>query len=304
MGDTHTQILFQWKNDADEVRETTVSIPNGEQGKSITGVEIDTDSHVIVTLSDGSTIDAGEIDTVDKLADDLVATVDIGTVTNGKKYPKGTKLETILRDILIKEVAPAVTLSLTPATALYDVVNETVPEIKLTAVVAKKTYPPTKVSFYADSVLLDEQIISDSGTYTYTYTPATPIKTKTVFKAVVTDGKLSSNSTKTINFVGKSYYGIVDATVGEPNETTIKSLNSVLKDVKGYVYKNIVIDYGKIVYAYPQDFNPLTSIKDVENNINYNESFARTAVTVDGIPYYCYTLIEATGSDGVDLTFA
>jgi len=240
-----------------------------------------------------------------ELQEELTATVDIGSVKSGKKYAKGTTLEELMRDMLIKVEAPNVVLSLVPNTTVYDVVNETLPSVTLKATVTKKTYETKSVKFYADDALIGNQTISGSGAFTYTYSPASPIKATTEFKAIVDDEEGNTNESKvTVSFVGKTYYGIVEPTVGEPTEAQIKTLNSKLKIVKGYVYSNIVADYNKVVYAYPVSFGALASIKDVPNNINYTNSFTRTTVNVDGIQYYCYTQTDPSGADGVELTFA
>ena len=63
------------------------------------------------------------------------------------------------------------------------------------------------------------------------------------------------------------------------------------------------MDYGKVVYAYPASFNALTYIKDEKNNFSYFESFTKTSLTIDSIPYFCYTLNEPVQADSVELVF-
>lgn len=285
-----------------------ITIQPPKDGVSIVGVVVNADNHLICTLSDGSKIDAGELQGGGgNLTFDLTATVDIGSVTSGKKYEKGTPLENIINDMLIKEVAPSVALTIVPATELYNVVTDEVTEIKLTAKITKGTYEPTTVAFYVDSDKVSEQAVDlrAGNTYAFTYTAAAPIKTDTVFKAVVTDGKLSSQSTKTIKFVANSYYGTVADTVSDPDESIIKALmNTKLKDIKKLVYGGITMDYGKVVYAYPKKLGDLTSIKDEKNNINYTASFAKTSAMVDGIEYNVYTMIKPSKAVDVEIVFS
>lgn len=241
----------------------------------------------------------------DELEEDLTATVAIGSVTTGKKYTKGTSLEKILRDMLIKEEAPAVALSLNPTKTLYDVVSETLSTIVLSATVTKKTYPPTKVTFYVDDVVVNEKPITDGGTFSYTHTFSPATKTKHTFKVVVTDGKFSGTASKEVKFVAKSFYGILASDIGTPTEAQIKGLaNNVLKDVNGLTYSGITTDFGKVCYAYPKEFGALTSIKDTVNNYNYTDSFSKATVTVDGIDYLVYTQTEPSAADNVKLVFA
>lgn len=244
-----------------------------------------------------------------KLEQSLTVSNAIGSATSGKTYAKGTTLETIIRNMLIKEVAPSLTLSIVPSTTLYDVVDEVISAITVKALCTKNTYNLSKVEFYLDNVLKNTQNISANGTYTYDMTWDIPTNTDFTIKVVVYDNKsgtpMSTTKSTTIKFVGKSYYGTVDSTVGEPSEAIIKALqNNVLKDTKNLTYSGITMDYGKVVYAYPSSFGNLSSIKDLVNNINYTSSFTKTTVSVDGISYNCYTQNDPSASTDVQLTFA
>lgn len=281
--------------------------PTPADGVSITDVDINGSNHLICTMSDGSTIDAGQLPS-GNLTEELKATVDIGSVTSGKVYPQGTPLETVLRDILIKKENPVVNFSLTPPAILYDKVNDTVSSLVITATVTKKTNNIASVKFYVDNVLVKTITtgVTSGGTFTYTHNFDTPTNTDFNVKVIAEDiEELTGTKSQNIKFVGKSYYGYVESTVGEPTATQIKALqNSILKDSKGFVYSGITFDYNKVVYAYPSSFGALTSIKDVENNINYTSSFTKTTVTVDGISYYCYTQNDASQAVGINITFA
>ena len=121
---------------------------------------------------------------------------------------------------------------------------------------------------------------------------------------------LSKNEQQNIKIVGDIvpltvYYGTVDASIETPTEAQIKALqNNTLKGVKELVYSGITMSYGKIVYAYPQSFGELTSIKDEVNNFTYTTSFSKISATIDNIPYYIYIQTDASASDNVELTFA
>lgn len=305
--DGDTVLELAWENDEGEKRRTFVVIKRGTDGISIKSVEVDEENHLIIEYSNGDKFDAGYIEATDKLSEDLIATVSIGTVTPGKKYEKGTTLETIIRDMLIKTENPVGNISLVPSTSIYDIVNDEVKEITIHTTLTRKTYDIAKLEFYVGSTLLKEVTtgIEKGGSFECTYKPETPIKATTTFKIVVTDteGNTGGSST-TINFVANSYYGIIDPTVGSPTESMVKALLKNLKLSKGFVYKNIVADFNKVVYAYPTSFGALSSIKDVPNNINYTNSFSRTTINIDGIPYYVYTQTDPSAADGVELTFA
>lgn len=285
----------------------SVTLPTPADGISITNVAIDSvTNHLICTMSDHTTIDAGALPS-GTLSRQLKVSNEVGTATKGKIYDVGTEFESIIRDILTKEEAPGLSLSITPNKVLYDKVTETVSSLTMTSVCTEKTYPLSKVEFYLDSTLKDTQDISSTGTYTSALTFTATNNDFTV-KAKVYDTReetpMTTEKSIIIKFVGKTYYGTVDSTVVNPTETDIKALSNTLKDTKGYVYDNITMEYGKIVYAYPKSFGALSSIKDVPNNINYTESFTQTEVSVDGIDYYVYTQTDPSAAEGIQLTFA
>ena len=275
----------------------------------LTNVNVDNINKTITftLVADGSqhTLQFDELSTA--ITSQIKSDVAIGNVTVGKVYPVGTQMEEILKDILAQYVLPSVRLDIQPSATLYDVVNDTVSEITMNATITKGTSEVSKVEFFVDDVLkktVDTNVAS-GGLFEYVYRPDTPINANTVLKVVATDAKDGvATSTKTIKFVGKSYYGIVDASIGAPTEAIVKTLNGVLKDTKAYVYEGITSDWGKVCYAYPSSFGELTSIKDVVNNFNYTTSFTKTILTVDGIEYVCYTQTNASASNNIELTFA
>lgn len=302
----NTVFTLSWKNDAGVVKTTDITVTRGADGVGIKSIAIDDDAHLIITYTDDSTEDAGQIKLENKIGVDLRFTVDVGGVKAGSFFPKNTVTnDEMWQKISTKVEAPAVVLTLDPSKTVYDVVSETITGITLKANVTKKTYDVKKLSFYLDDVLIESRDITSGGMNNFAYTPATPIKKTSVFKAVVSDVENnSSNSSVKVSFVGNSYYGVIEPDIGEPTESQIKALNKSLKLVKGYVYENITCAYNKVVYAYPKEFGELSSIRDVKNNVPYTQSFTRTSLKIDGIDYYCYTLTEPTGADGVELTFA
>lgn len=294
-------VTFKWTGESGAVQTSTMLVRDGGEGTSVTTAMINAQNHLILTLSDGSTIDAGAMSVIAKLSYPITATETIGNITNGKTYAAGTNLEDIIKDILVKYQPPAVTLTTTPATKLYDIVNDSISTILLKAAVTKKSKPVTKVSFYVGDTLLNEVTtgVADGGNFQYQYTPATPIRSDVTFKATTTDGQQSTNSSVTIKFVGKSYYGICDASVSEMTETIAKSGSSVLKDTKAWTYSNINADYNKVFYVYPKSFGELSKIFDPVNSINYTNSFDKMSVEIDGIAYWAY--VQRIPSQAVDV---
>ena len=295
-------VTFKWTADDGSFRTQQMTVKNGI---SVADTHMDGTS-LIITLSDGTEINAGTIVSTSSILAPIKATVQIGSVTAGKTYAAGTMVETILRDILIKTENPVANLSITPDRTLYDIVTESIDSISMKAVLIKKTLPIKTLKYYVDNLLVHQlNGVADGGVFTYQYDAPTPINTTTVFKIEAEDneGNKGTNSI-TVNFVAKSYYGVVGADIGAPTSSQIKAMNNTLKTGKGYVYNNITCEYNKVCYAYPKSMGALSSIKDIPNNINYTNSFSRTELNIDGIDYYCYTQTDPSGADGIQLTFA
>lgn len=288
VNNTNHTLTFHWVAGGQSV----MTFPVPADGVSVTDVDINSSGHLICTMSDGSTIDAGLIPT--SLAADLTPNVTIGGITAGQTIPAGTSIETVLRKLLITYQMPGITIALTPSKVVYDVVTETITSIKLTAAVTKKSKEITSVKFKAGGTLIHEETtgIEEGGSFEFTYTPATPINSTITFRVECSDEDNTVGADKEVKFVAKSYWGTVDGTVTAPVESDIKGLdNSELKTAKGLTYSDVIMTNGKIVYAYPKSFGLLTSIVDKMGN-DYMGSYTRTEVNVDSIAYYVYTLTD------------
>lgn len=233
------------------------------------------------------------------LEEDLTATTAIGSVTSGKVYTKGTSLEDILRDILTTYQKCGLAVTLSPTTELYDVVNDTLDKITINASVTKGTNDITEVSFFIDGIELKEikTGVASGGSFSYEHTFDTPTNQTFTIKVTATDGEQANTVTKTISFIGKSYYGTVGEDIVTPTETDIKGLQfNTLKNSKKLVYSGIQVDYGKVLYAYPKSLGAIAKIIDADNR-DYTNSYTMSEVTVDGIDYYAYLLTDAMGTD-------
>ena len=275
----------------------------------LTSVNVDNVNKTITftLVADGSqhTLQFDELTTT--TTREIVASITQGNIYPGKVYPVGTEYETILEDLVTQYLKPEVKLTIEPETTLYDIVNDTVDKITMYATVTKKTSDVAQVEFFVNGTSKNvvTNNVSSGGLFEYIFEPATPINADATFKVTVTDTKNeSASATKTIKFVAKSYYGIVDANTGAPTEAVVKTLNGVLKDTKNYVYEGITTDWGKVCYAYPASFGNLSSIKDMVNNLNYTTEFTKTTLTVDGIEYVCYTQTNASAATDIEITFA
>lgn len=307
--------------------------PKPKDGVSIVDVDFNDRCEMICKMSDGSVITTEAIglnaenisyenpdDTtvnniktaLDKLFSEgggileepITSNISIGTIKPNQVFPKGTPLEEIVRQMLTEKVAPTVTMTLNPSTVLYDEVNDSISSLTINAVVTKKTNGISKVVFYVNDVIVHTTTTGVANGGTVPYIHNSTINDDTTIKVVVVDTEsLTATATKSIEFIANSYYGLIDANIGEPTESLVKTLTKKLKNVKKLVYEGITTDWSKVCYAYPAELGKLTSIIDKVNNFNYTSSFQLTTIDVDGINYYVYTLIDPTGADNVTLTF-
>lgn len=283
--------------------EVSVTLPTPKDGVSIESVGIDENNHLICTMSDASTVDAGELPSYEPVLTEVLSpNVTMGSLKTS--YPVGTSLEEIIRDMLTEKIPPVTAMTLNPSTLLYDEVSGSIPTLTINATITKKTNDVAKVEFYINNTLVHivSSGIASGGSVPYIYN--TVIDDDAEIKVVTTDKEgLSSTAKKTITFIGNSYYGIVEPTLSDATEAIVKTLNKSLKNTKKFLYSGINCDYNKIVYAYPSELGKLTSIMDKVNNFNYTSSFQLSTKTIDGIEYYVYTLIDPTGAVNVELTF-
>lgn len=270
-----------------------VTLPTPENGVGIENVEISADCHLICTLTDGTKKDAGVIGSV--ITKDIDCNVAVGSVKIGDKFLAGTPIETIIAKMLTVYQKPVVSIAIIPTTTVYDIVSDTLNNIQIKAIATKKSKDIVKVEWKADGSTINTQTtdVTEGGTFGYTYIPDTPINKTTKFTVIVSDEESSVSAEVTVNFVPKSYWGIVPASVESPVEADIKGLaNKELKIKKGLTYSDVLMTNSRIVYAYPKSFGALTSIVSKEG-YDYMSSYTCTETKVDNIDYYVYTLSTA-----------
>lgn len=239
--------------------------------------------------------------------------IDIGGIKKNQKFNNATMQE--MFDMLLHPYEkPTMTLGINPTKTIYNKVTETLASITINANVTKKTENIKEVRFYVDNVLVNTDTAHpNGGLVSYTHTFASPTNTTFNIKIEGEDikgatSKVSANTN--VYFVGKSYYGVVedDGTPFAITESLIKGLSKTeVKIKKALTYKNINATFGRIVYAYPKDLpsgGALTSIKDQGTGWSVFDSYTSQEITIDGITYLCYYMIDAGGFDGVTMVFA
>ena len=237
----------------------------------------------------------------------------IGGIKKNQTFNNAT-LQEMFDMLLHPYEKPTMTLGINPAKTIYDKVTETLASITINANVTKKTENIKEVRFYVDNVLVNTDTAHpNGGLVSYTHTFASPTNTTFNVKIECEDikgatSKVSANTN--VYFVGKSYYGVVedDGTPFAITESLIKGLSKTeVKIKKALTYKNINATFGRIVYAYPKDLpsgGALTSIKDQGTGWSVFDSYTSQEITIDGITYLCYYMVDAGGFDGVTMVFA
>ena len=220
--------------------------------------------------------------------DDLTV-VTVGGLNAGSSVKDKTTKE-VLEEILFPYQKPTVSFTISPSTTTY-AVGDTISSIKFTINAGKKSKDIQSIKIYDGSTLLTTITsgVANGGTFTYNY--ACNITANTTLKVEVADDTSTVFATKNITFTHKSYYGFVaDGTTVD--ETAVKGLQkNVLKTSKALTYSGITCTNSKIVYAYPQSQGLLGSILD-GNGFDYLGSYNYSVISVDGVNYYVYVMID------------
>ena len=215
--------------------------------------------------------------------------IDIGGIKKNQKFNNAT-LQEMFDMLLHPYEKPTMTLGINPAKTIYDKVTETLASITINANVTKKTKNIKEVRFYVNNVLVNTDTAHpNGGLVSYTHTFASPTNTTFNVKIECEDikgatSKVSANTN--VYFVGKSYYGCLPegTTI---DETSIKTLNTVLKKELKYKYSGITTtgtNLYHIVLCQPKEFGIITSVKDALN-FEYIQDYTVRDIIIDGIYY-------------------
>lgn len=234
------------------------------------------------------------------LSDAITSNVEVGGVPSGKTFVKDTKLEEVIKNILVKYLAPGATFSITPSASLK-LYGDTIATEKLKVSAVKNSNDITEIVFRVGSTVLATITdgVANGGVFEYEYTPDSPISSTITLSVDVSDGTNKVTRDIKITFCYPSYYGTVADSVESMDAAAIQTLGTKKAiNNKGMTWSDITMPYGKLCYAYPKSFGALTSIKDA-NNVDYINSYNRTEVTLTengtSVVYYCYLLKDAAG---------
>ena len=247
-----------------------------------------TDENVVLWVNPDETSGGGTGGSEVFDRDDLTV-VTVGGLNAGSSVKDKTTKD-VLEEILFPYQKPTVSFTISPSTTTY-AVGDTISSITFTINAGKKSKDIQSIKIYDGSTLLTTITsgVANGGTFTYNY--ACNITANTTLKVEVADDTSTVFATKNIIFTYKSYYGFVaDGTTVD--ETAVKGLQkNVLKTSRALTYSGITCTNSKIVYAYPQSQGLLSSILD-GNGFDYLGSYNYSVISVDGVNYYVYVMID------------
>ena len=235
---------------------------------------------------------------------DIVSTVECGAIKVGDRVKAATNLQGVVEQLLIKEEAPSVTVSLTVSDGkTYDTIREIGDSVSVTAkaVVTKKSYDVASTSWTTPSAI-SETATANGGTYTRVFSNVSNTTTFT-FKAV--DNKnLTGSNFKKVTFVYPMYNSLVDKDM-DTTTITANDVTNGTKILKSKATFDFVVTASaeKVVWAIPQSYGQLKSIKDTKNGLELISGYEVTTLNItalDGttVPYYVYVpVLESTVTD-------
>lgn len=219
---------------------------------------------------------------------DIKSNQTVGGVNTGSTFIKGTAIEDIITAMLVKEIAPTMTVGLVPTAG----VKEQSTSFTMTRVDIAIT-PNSAGQLKTIQVLKNGSILTTvnctNTKTTYNIIVSTNISSNTTIKVILTY-KDSTGVTKSIEktqsytFSPAIYYGAL-ADESAITDTNILSLTKIISNTKiNTVTFNTVNQL--MVYAYPTTFGELTEIKDV--NMGYKLTWDKKTITIGTVNYYVY----------------
>lgn len=277
----------------------TYSFPIPQDGVGIKDAHFDDEKHLIFTLTDLSEIDVGVIpggggEGSGVLEEELVTNVTVGGCPSGTRFEEGTSLETILRKILVQEVAPVIRITVNPLPGVF--LKGTKKSLKyITATITKGTSELVQIDFYANVDKIATQKCSSLSSYTYTFAEPIDFDDDVEITAVLTYKtsagvpKTTTSAVAAYRFCPYSYYGAVDSIENlDSDAITSLAVHKVI-GAKGTT-ASFTCDNQYLIYAYPKSFGKLSKIKD--DNFELSWDLYEVEVTDEfgnAEPYYVYT---------------
>lgn len=239
------------------------------------------------------------------LVNNLTATVSIGGIQSGDTFKVGASTEEVLRKLLIKEVAPSISIGLSPAAGIYHK-GEPVVLKSISYTVNQGTASTLSSLSISDGNKKLVEIVdvkSGSKTLSNTYTANTEF-TGTLMYLDKSGTPRSLTTKANYTFLDYSYMGVISTGLSADDipafaEDALPMLESKLTaaNIKGLTKKLLATSANEysytahvgefMVYAYPASYGNLSEIWDSNYRLTEFEKNNKL-VTIDGISYKVY----------------
>ena len=239
------------------------------------------------------------------LSNDLTATITVGGVQSGDTFEVGTSTEEVLRKLLIKEVAPSISITLNPAAGIYHKGEPVILKSIAYTVNRGTASALSSLSISDGRNKLVEIVDVKNGTKTLsnTYTANTEF-TGTLMYLDKSGTPRSLTTKANYTYLDYSYMGAISTGLSADNipvfaEDALPIIESKLTaaNIKGLSKKllatsanefNFTTNTGEfMVYAYPASYGNLSEIWDSNYRLADFEANNKI-VKIDGIDYKVY----------------
>lgn len=232
------------------------------------------------------------------LTEDITSNTTCGAAPAGTFFPNGMSFTDFAKTILIKEIAPSINVTATNSGVhlVKDTINGTTVTLNINSL---GTSTPTSIEFYLDGTLIDTQpYVAGQSSYVTNYattiTSNVPVTNTVIGKLIFnkSDGNASSvQGSKTFVFVYPSFFGTTSLDATTVTDTDIKAMAVLKLTNKSYTATGVTMSNERTLFAYPQTYGNLSSIKDA-NNFEYLQSYTKVVKTIDGVSYNVYVLTD------------
>ena len=219
----------------------------------------------------------------------------------------GTDIRELLKKLLIKYVAPVVTLTATQSGGgVYELGTKINPIFTVT--VTKKSRSITALGIYNGSSLLPSTLkLQPDGGSQAGVTLTQPITANASLKAKAGDGEGTGESAAIgYTFVDPFYYGAVSS--APTDSAGVRALTKLVQ-TKGAktVSHTATVEAAKFCFAYPASYGPLTKIID-QNGFDNTADYDKSAVNVTNaagseVSYSVYTYKNNVSPGTMKMTY-
>ena len=237
---------------------------------------------------------AAELGNSASLTETITSNTEVGGIERGDTIQNGTSITNVLKQILIKYIAPSINFTADKVLLNKKGTVITAP-INLSASFTKGTEDIVSTEIKIGNDILAS---SDTSDFSLNYEYETDIISDTSFVTNVTDSKKTTSKELKFEFVNPYYYGVSDT--NEISDFTGLTENIMKKNNSKTV--SYTSDAKYLVFAYDSNYGNLTSIKD-KNNFENLSAFVKNTIEIDGEEYNVYISADKVVCSDFEYTF-